>query len=93
MELTVPVEGGHLWADDTVHPAAPPSAWRSPTRAVTAPAIVVTGDREYSMVARCAAEIAARIPGCQQVPAPGADHMLPLRAPDLIAALAAKLAG
>ena len=60
---------------------------------VSAPAIVVTGDREYPMVARCAAEIAARIPGCRQVPAPGADHMLPLRAPDLIAALAAKLAG
>jgi 3-oxoadipate enol-lactonase len=54
---------------------------------------VVTGDREYPIVARCAAEIAARIPGCQQLPAPGADHMLPLRAPDLIAALAAKLAG
>ena len=36
-------------------------------------------------MARCAAEIAARIPG--------ADHMLPLRAPGLIAALAAKLAG
>ena len=54
---------------------------------------MVTGDREYPMVARCAAAIAARIPGCEQVPAPGADHMLPLRAPDLIAQLAAKLAG
>jgi pimeloyl-ACP methyl ester carboxylesterase len=60
---------------------------------VGAPAVVVTGDREYPMVARCAAEIAARIPGCRQLPAPGADHMLPLRAPDLIAALAAQLAG
>ncbi len=59
---------------------------------VRAPAIVVTGDREYPMVARCAAQIAARIPGCEQVPAPGADHMLPLRAPDLVARLAVKLA-
>jgi 3-oxoadipate enol-lactonase len=55
---------------------------------VRAPAVVVTGDREYPMVARCAAEIAARIPCCEQVPAPGADHMLPLRVPDLIAKLA-----
>jgi 3-oxoadipate enol-lactonase len=60
---------------------------------VSAPAVVVTGDREYPMVARCAAEIAARIPGCEQVPAPGADHMLPLRVPDLIAQLAVTMAG
>ncbi len=54
---------------------------------------MVTGDREYPMVARCAAEIAARIPGCERVTAPGADHMLPLRAPELIARLAVALAG
>lgn len=59
---------------------------------LTAPAVVVTGDREYPMVARCAAEIAAGIPGCQRVAAPGADHMLPLRVPDMIARLAVDLA-
>jgi hypothetical protein len=41
---------------------------------------------------RGAAEIAAGIPGCQQVPAPGADHLLPLRVPDMIARLAVDLA-
>lgn len=57
------------------------------------PAAVIIGDQEYPMVARCAADIAARIPGCQQIPAPGADHLLPLRAPVMIAELADKLAG
>ena len=59
---------------------------------IRAPAVVVTGDREYPAVARCAAEIAARIPGCGQVPAPGADHLLPLRVPSLIAGLIREMA-
>ena len=54
---------------------------------------VVIGDLEYPMVARCASEVAERIPGCELVPAPGADHMLPLRVPALIAELAVRLAG
>ncbi|HEY4852807.1 MAG TPA: alpha/beta hydrolase [Streptosporangiaceae bacterium] len=54
---------------------------------ITAPAVVALGDLEYPMVARCANSIADRIPGCRLVPVPGADHMLPLRAPDLIADL------
>jgi hypothetical protein len=45
------------------------------------------------MVARCAADIATRIPGCQQVPVPGADHLLPLRVPAMIAELAVRMAG
>jgi len=60
---------------------------------VTAPTVVVIGDLEYRMVARCAAEVAERIPGCQRIPAPGADHMLPLRIPALIAELTVRLAG
>ena len=56
------------------------------------PAAVVVGDQEYPMVARCAADIAARIPGCQRIPAPGADHLLPLRAPAMVAELAGQLA-
>lgn len=58
---------------------------------VHVPTVIVVGDREYPMVARCAADIAARIPGCEQVAAPGADHLLPLRVPAQIADLAAKL--
>ena len=46
-----------------------------------------------SMVARCAADIAMRIPGCRQVGAPGADHLLPLRVPAMIAELVSKLDG
>ena len=54
---------------------------------ITAPAVVVLGDLEYPMVARCAGSIADRIPGCRRVRAPGADHLIPLRAPGLVADL------
>jgi pimeloyl-ACP methyl ester carboxylesterase len=58
---------------------------------IRVPATVVVGDQEYPMVARCAADIAARIPGCQQIAAPGADHLLPLRVPVMIAELVSEL--
>lgn len=45
------------------------------------------------MVARCAADIAAGIPGCRQITAPGADHLLPLRVPAMIAELVGDLEG
>ncbi len=60
---------------------------------IQVPAVVIVGDQEYPMVARCAAGIAARLTGCQQIAAPGADHLLPLRAPTMIAELASDLAG
>ncbi len=52
---------------------------------ITAPATIVLGDLEYPMVARCAESMAGRIPGCRRILVPGADHLLPLRAPSLIA--------
>jgi 3-oxoadipate enol-lactonase len=52
---------------------------------ITAPAVVVVGDLEYPMVARCADSVADRIAGCRRITAPGADHLIPLRAPDLVA--------
>ena len=52
---------------------------------VRAPAVMVRGDREYPMVADCADAIASRIPDCRRVVVPGADNMLPLRAPDQLA--------
>jgi 3-oxoadipate enol-lactonase len=52
---------------------------------ITAPAVVVVGDLEYPMVARCADSVADRISGCRRITAPGADHLIPLRAPDLVA--------
>jgi 3-oxoadipate enol-lactonase len=56
---------------------------------VRAPAVMVRGDREYPMVTDCAEAIASRIPGCRRVVLPGADHMLPLRAPDQLAEIIA----
>jgi 3-oxoadipate enol-lactonase len=60
---------------------------------IRVPATVVTGDLEYPMVTRCGADIAARIPASRPVTAPGADHLLPLRAPALIAGLVGELLG
>src|SRR5216683_754865 len=59
---------------------------------IQVPAVVIVGDQEYPMVARCAPDIAARLTGCQQIAGPGADHLLPLRAPTMIAELAGDLA-
>jgi 3-oxoadipate enol-lactonase len=58
---------------------------------IRAPAALVVGDLEYPMVDRCAREVAGRIPGCRLTVAPGADHLLPLRVPGLIARLIASL--
>ena len=52
---------------------------------ITAPAVVVLGDLEYPMVTRCADSIADRIPGCRRITVPGIDHLIPLRAPGLVA--------
>lgn len=52
---------------------------------IRVPAAMLLGDREYPMVADASHAIAARIDGCQTIVVPGADHMLPLRAPELVA--------
>jgi len=52
---------------------------------VRAPAVVIRGDREYPMVADSSDRIASRIPGCRHLVIAGADHLLPLRAPDRLA--------
>jgi 3-oxoadipate enol-lactonase len=56
-------------------------------REVRAPAVVAIGDLEYPMVDKCGRAIADRIRDCKLVTVPGADHMLPLRVPGLIADL------
>ncbi|HLK72504.1 MAG TPA: alpha/beta hydrolase [Streptosporangiaceae bacterium] len=60
---------------------------------VLAPAVVVRGDLEYPMVADCADAIASRIPGCGRIVVPGADHLLPLRAPGRLAEIITGHAG
>lgn len=54
---------------------------------VSVPAIMIRGARENPMVASCSDQIAARIPGCRRAVIPGADHLLPLRAPETLAEL------
>lgn len=58
--------------------------------AIFAPSTLVYGGLEYPMAAECARALAARIPGCRVRTVPGADHMLPLRVPGLIAELIAQ---
>ena len=76
--------GTFLLQDDFEQPNPPAFARMSELRV---PAVVAVGDHEYPMVADCARVIADRIPGCSLVTVPGADHLLPLRAPQLIADL------
>lgn len=52
---------------------------------IRAPAVMLLGDLEFPTVADAGHAIAGRIDGCRTVLVPGADHMLPLRAPDRIA--------
>jgi 3-oxoadipate enol-lactonase len=52
---------------------------------VGAPAVMLLGDREYPMVADVSRAIAARLSGCKTILVPGADHLLPLREPELVA--------
>lgn len=54
---------------------------------IGAPSVLVIGDLDYPMVRECAEDIAARVPGCSMIVVPGADHLLPLRAPYLLADL------
>jgi 3-oxoadipate enol-lactonase len=60
---------------------------------ITAPTVLVRGDREYPMVAQCSDAIAERIPGSRRILIPGADHMLPLRVPGRLAEIIADQAG
>lgn len=72
---------------------APPPAVYDRLGAVRAPTVVVRGDREYPMVAECSDEVAARIPGSRRIVIPGADHLLPLRAPGRLAQIITGHAG
>ena len=61
--------------------------------AVRAPAVMLLGDQEYPMVAESSQAIAARLSGCQTILVPGADHLLPLREPELVAKAVGEIAG
>jgi len=52
---------------------------------IKAPAVLAIGDLDYPMVRDCGERIAAAVAGCRVIVIPGADHLLPLRAPDALA--------
>lgn len=49
------------------------------------PVPLLIGDLDHPLVLRCAGDVAVRIPDCQVLTLPGVDHLLPLRAPDVVA--------
>jgi 3-oxoadipate enol-lactonase len=60
---------------------------------VRAPATMLLGELEYPMVAEVSRAVATRLDGCPTVLVPGADHLLPLRAADRLAAAVAEAVG
>jgi 3-oxoadipate enol-lactonase len=48
------------------------------------PSVVMVGDRDRPILAAVAGAVAARIPGCEFVWMPGADHLPSLRNPELV---------
>jgi 3-oxoadipate enol-lactonase len=54
--------------------------------------VLAVGDLDYAMVRDCAGRIARAIPGCRMIVVPGADHLLPLRAPGALAGIIGELA-
>ena len=60
---------------------------------VRTPGVMLLGGQEYPMVAEVSRAIAARLSGCQTILVPGADHLLPLREPELLANAIAEITG
>lgn len=58
-------------------------AW-SRLEAITVPSVLLLGDLERPSFVPACVEAARRIPGCRLVRIPGADHFVPLRAPDVV---------
>jgi pimeloyl-ACP methyl ester carboxylesterase len=54
---------------------------------ITAPTLVVIGDRDLDVIAQIGRLLADKIPGATLVTLTGADHLLPLRVPDRLHAL------
>jgi len=52
---------------------------------IGAPSVLAIGDLDYPLMHDCAERIAGRIPGCDLIVVPGADHLLPLRTPGALA--------
>jgi pimeloyl-ACP methyl ester carboxylesterase len=81
VEQLIPVADGEIWAEDT--------GGDGPAVVLAHPGDWADSSAWAPVVADAANSIAARIPGCETVLVPKADHMLPLRAPERIAELIA----
>lgn len=81
---------GQLASADHLRPE--PDAY-SRLEQLTVPTTLLVGDLEYPMVADCVAAMARRIPGREVVTLPGVDHLVPLRAPEVLAQLIDRLSG
>ena len=57
------------------------------------PTVLMVGDRDFPPLIASNEEAARRIPGCRLIRVPGADHLLPLREPDLIRRVVLEQAG
>ncbi|HEX2497563.1 MAG: alpha/beta fold hydrolase [Actinomycetes bacterium] len=57
---------------------------------ISQPTVLLVGDRDYPVIEDVAALVVARIPGARRVDAPGVDHFVPLRVPDLVSELVAE---
>jgi len=60
---------------------------------VRTPAVMLLGDQEYPMVTDVSRAIAARLSGTETIFVPRADHLLPLREPEIVMNAIAKVAG
>jgi pimeloyl-ACP methyl ester carboxylesterase len=59
---------------------------------IQAPSVVMVGDKDRSIAAAVSGAAAARIPGCELIWLPGADHLPSLRCPDQVAETILRLA-
>jgi pimeloyl-ACP methyl ester carboxylesterase len=57
---------------------------------ISQPTVLLVGDRDHNVIEDVAALVVARIPGARRVDAPGVDHFVPLRVPDLVSELVAE---
>ncbi|MFJ6793692.1 alpha/beta fold hydrolase [Streptomyces sp. NPDC091268] len=70
------------------HCVIPPSRDAAPHLGeITAPTLVLHGDRDHPEIAVIAARLAAEIPGARGETVPEADHYLPLRTPERLTSL------
>ncbi len=60
---------------------------------IRVPAVMLLGDLEYPMVSQASSAIAGKLGDCREVLVPGADHLLPLRAPLRLARAISEMAG